>query len=262
MNAPLVSVLIPVRNGETVVAETLNSVFRQSHSNLQVVVVDNGSTDRTVEVVRECFADAPYDCTLAECAEPGANRARNVAYELARGDFAQWLDAGDQIHEEKKERQLAAFAKNDDAGIAVGDWIWRVQLRGTNRQGTVDLMQRLSLSAPWGEPKWRKQGSFAERRFVQPHHHDFLLRLLVDTRGLGPLSAGPLAGGSPGPAMGGQQVGRCSRRSLPSCQSAPGAGREQGGVCRRRTCAIAEEGLQQSACSRGAAQGPVRALRG
>ncbi len=180
MNAPLVSVLIPVRNGEETIAETLASVFRQSHSRLQVVVVDNGSTDRTVEVVRDCFSNAPCECTLAHCPQPGANRARNAAYELAEGDFVQWLDADDQIHDEKIERQVAAFARNDDVDIAVGDWIWRVQLRGTDREGTTALIRRLSLAAAWGEHSWKKQGSFAERRFVQPRRHDFLLRLLED----------------------------------------------------------------------------------
>ena len=90
---PLVSVVVPCYNAAAWIAETLESAFSQDYSPLQVVVVDDGSTDDTRTVVSR-FEDR-LELLVGEHA--GASRARNLGTEAARGHYLQYLDADDLL---------------------------------------------------------------------------------------------------------------------------------------------------------------------
>ena len=111
----LISIIIPAHNAECWVAETLQSALSQTHSNLEVIVVDDGSSDRTVEVVRS-FADGRL--RLIQQENKGACAARNRALAEARGDFTQYLDADNLLAPDKIELQLERLRHETHDAIA------------------------------------------------------------------------------------------------------------------------------------------------
>jgi glycosyltransferase involved in cell wall biosynthesis len=103
---PLVSILIPAYNSEEWIAETLRSAISQTWPRKEIIVVDDGSTDRTADVARR-FASKEVSVVTKE--NGGAAAARNRAMELSQGDYIQWLDADDMLAPDKIEKQLAAL---------------------------------------------------------------------------------------------------------------------------------------------------------
>lgn len=118
MASPLVSVLIPCHNAEKYIGETLESVFRQTWTNLEVVVVDDGSADSSRDMVAR-FARGNLRLVSQENA--GASAARNHAFRVSRGEFVQFLDADDIISPEKIELQVQRLAGNSRA-VASAAW--------------------------------------------------------------------------------------------------------------------------------------------
>ena len=112
----LVSVVIPCHDGERYVAETLRSVLAQDHRPLEVIVVDDGSGDRSAQAVL-AFGDA---VRLARQPHRGAAAARNRGVELATGELITFLDADDLWTPHALVRMHAALAAHPDAGMVIG----------------------------------------------------------------------------------------------------------------------------------------------
>lgn len=104
--SPLVSVIIPVYNYDRYLGEAVESALSQTYQHLEVIVVDDGSTDRSGEVARSF---AGRGLRYFHQAHAGIGPARNKGVELAQGDFIAFLDADDRWPLEKIERQLRAF---------------------------------------------------------------------------------------------------------------------------------------------------------
>jgi glycosyltransferase involved in cell wall biosynthesis len=102
-NEPLVSILIPAHNSEDSIGDTLRSVLGQTWPNTEIIVVDDGSTDRTAEVVRRFEADG---VRLVLQRSQGASAARNKAFSVSHGEYIQWLDADDLLSPEKIATQV------------------------------------------------------------------------------------------------------------------------------------------------------------
>lgn len=102
----LVSILIPAYNAENWIAYTLQSAIAQTWQRKEIIVVDDGSDDRTAEVARRF---ASKEVTVVSTENQGAAAARNHALKLSQGDYIQWLDADDLLAPDKIERQLAAL---------------------------------------------------------------------------------------------------------------------------------------------------------
>src|SRR5205809_7171536 len=100
---PLVSILIPAYNAERWLAETIRSALGQTWPNKEIVVVDDGSRDRTLSIARQ-FASKCVSVVTQE--NQGASAARNRAFELCQGDYIQWLDADDLLARDKIVKQM------------------------------------------------------------------------------------------------------------------------------------------------------------
>jgi glycosyltransferase involved in cell wall biosynthesis len=111
---PLVSILIPAYNAQEWIADTLRSAAAQSWPNKEIIVVDDGSTDRTAEVAK---GFASRGVTVISTKNGGLSAAQNNAYKHCQGDYIQWLDADDLLAPEKIERQLAALRQTDSKRI-------------------------------------------------------------------------------------------------------------------------------------------------
>ena len=119
----LISVIIPVRNGARFVARTLDSVLRQTHRELEVIVVDDGSTDDTAEIVGNVAAEDPR-VVLFSGPQAGVSAARNRAISHARGEFIATLDADDLWHPDKLALQIDAIRRGGpQVGLA---YCWSV----------------------------------------------------------------------------------------------------------------------------------------
>src|SRR5678809_291985 len=100
---PLVSILIPAYNVETWIADTLRSAIAQTWVQKEIIVVDDGSTDRTLEIARQFESEGVKVVTQRN---QGAAAARNTAFSLSHGDYIQWLDADDLLSPDKIARQV------------------------------------------------------------------------------------------------------------------------------------------------------------
>lgn len=118
VNIPLVSVLIPCYNSASYICETLESVLRQTWPRIEVIVVDDGSTDGSVNVIRSF---APQGVRLIQQLNAGASSARNTAFRASSGDYIQFIDADDILAPDKIERQLVRLTSNAGC-IASAEW--------------------------------------------------------------------------------------------------------------------------------------------
>jgi glycosyltransferase involved in cell wall biosynthesis len=100
---PLVSVIVAAYNAEATLAETLRSALAQSYRPVEIILVDDGSTDRTAEIASS-FAEV----ILIRQANAGVAAARNAGIRASRGEWLAPLDADDLWHPAKLERQVAA----------------------------------------------------------------------------------------------------------------------------------------------------------
>ena len=102
---PLVSILIPAFNSQQWIADTLRSAIGQTWRPTEIIVVDDGSTDRTLAVARRF---EPQGVRVVPQLNQGAAAARNKAFSLCQGDYIQWLDSDDLLAPDKIERQMEA----------------------------------------------------------------------------------------------------------------------------------------------------------
>ncbi len=119
---PLVSIIMPCFNAGAMLRPALNSALAQTYPNIEVIFVDNNSTDASLEVARAVAAQASRPMRVALCPEQGVNHARNLGYSLAKGAFIQWLDADDELAPDKIALQAAAMRADPAIDIAHGDW--------------------------------------------------------------------------------------------------------------------------------------------
>ena len=116
LNGPLVSVILPVYNRAGWVARAVASVLSQKHRSLELLAVDDGSTDETRSVL-EGFGPR---VTILEQSHAGAEAARNLGLERARGEFVAFIDSDDVWYPDRLSAQLPLFRK-PEVGLVFGD---------------------------------------------------------------------------------------------------------------------------------------------
>ena len=116
MSGPLITVIIGAFDAERYLGEAIESVLAQTYRNLELIVVDDGSTDRTGEIAAS-YGD-PVRCIRQE--NGGMAASRNRAIPEARGDYLAFLDADDRFPPEKLEQQLAAFEADAELDVVYG----------------------------------------------------------------------------------------------------------------------------------------------
>jgi glycosyltransferase involved in cell wall biosynthesis len=113
MSAPLVSVVVPVYNGSRYLRQALDSALGQTYRSLEVVVVDDGSTDSSPEII------ASYGSRIRPLRQPngGVALARNAGLRASAGDLIAFLDQDDWWLPEKVEKQVALFRADAELGL-------------------------------------------------------------------------------------------------------------------------------------------------
>jgi len=120
-NSPLVSVVIPAHNAGVFIHKTLNAVIAQTYRNLEVLVVDDGSTDDTSRIV-ESFVKRDHRIILVQQQQSGVAEARNVGIERSSGEFIAPLDADDVWHPRNIEKQVLCFLDGDPLVGLIYGW--------------------------------------------------------------------------------------------------------------------------------------------
>ena len=117
---PLVSVVIPAFNAELFIGETIDSVLAQTYPAYEVIVVDDGSSDRTRELVTERFGTR---VRLVVQENQGPSAARNAGAAAARGDYLAVIDADDIWLPKKLSGQVEILKQNPDIGFLCGNMV-------------------------------------------------------------------------------------------------------------------------------------------
>ena len=115
MQEPVVSCIVPVFNGECYLQEALDSILGQTYQSLEIIVVNDGSTDGTEEIVESYGEKVRY---LFQ-ANAGPAAACNLGINASQGEFIAFLAADDLWHREKIERQMARFQKRPENDLCV-----------------------------------------------------------------------------------------------------------------------------------------------
>lgn len=118
IDQPLVSVIIPAWNAEKWIAETLSSVIAQTWSNLEIIVVDDGSTDCTEIIIKENFPSVRYIYQN----NAGSPTARNRGVAESSGDFLAFLDSDDLWLPEKIEAQMRILLSEPKISLVFCDY--------------------------------------------------------------------------------------------------------------------------------------------
>ena len=153
MKGPLVSVIIPVYNGERFLAQALDSVCAQGYSPLEVIVVDDGSTDQTAKVVNGFKDKVVY--FFQQNGGPAAARNRGIA--TAHGEFIAFLDADDLWAPNKIERQVDYLLQHPETGC-------------------VFTHQRIIIEPGMERPLWLR------KEFLQTDHTGYIPSSLIVRR--------------------------------------------------------------------------------
>jgi glycosyltransferase involved in cell wall biosynthesis len=164
-NQPLVSIILPVCDGESSIAATLESAAGQTYGNTEIVVVDDGSRDGTRAIVEAWVARDPRVRLIAQ-ANRGVAAARNRAVEAARGELIAPLDADDLWDPTKIERQVRRMLEaGDGTGLVYCWWVtiddagvlldsspaWRIEGQGADTLVLVNYTGNASV------PLYRRQ---------------------------------------------------------------------------------------------------------
>ena len=191
----LVSIIIPTYNRAHLIGETLDSVLAQTYTNWECIIVDDGSTDNTPEVINDYIK---IDNRLQYYHRPddrlkGANACRNYGYQLSKGEYIKWFDSDDIMHsdflekqvlilEEKKELDFcASFSEMFDDKIGKR---WPCNPEKTeNHQALYNYITgKLIFLTP--SPLWRRQ--FLNKKvlfdelLLNAHEADFNFKRLIE----------------------------------------------------------------------------------
>jgi len=113
-------VIIPAYNADKFIKDALESVFAQNYEPLEIIVVDDGSTDSTAEIVKG-FQNSGRTLLYLYQENAGPSRARNVGIRASRGEFITFLDADDLWTPMKLQRQVDFIESNNEANLVFGD---------------------------------------------------------------------------------------------------------------------------------------------
>lgn len=114
MNQPLISVIIPAYNAAKTISDCLNSIFNQTYKNFEIIVVNDGSSDNSLEILKK-FEDK---IEIINQNNSGAAFARNVGAARSKGEYLIFIDADSQLDPKMFEKMMDALINNPKASYA------------------------------------------------------------------------------------------------------------------------------------------------
>lgn len=161
MQKELVSVIVPAYNCEKYIVDCVESVLRQTYTNLEVIIVNDGSTDKTGEIIREKYFPNSR-CVIVEQTNGGVCKARNKGLDIAQGEYIMFVDADDLLYADAIE-SLYNLLNAVKADIASGELLHfdtAEDIPGDNRKMTV------GENVVW-------EGTEALKKSLEDHPHTY-----------------------------------------------------------------------------------------
>lgn len=125
MNAQKVSLIMSVYNGEAFLEETINSVLKQTFADFEFVIVNDGSTDKSLEIINQFIAKDSRVKVVNNVKNIGLTKSLNIGIQHSIGEYIARLDAGDFSYPQRFEEQVKFLDQNQDVGL-VGSWAYVV----------------------------------------------------------------------------------------------------------------------------------------
>ncbi|MDT0295761.1 glycosyltransferase family 2 protein [Mesonia ostreae] len=188
---PLVSIIIPTYNRAHLISETLDSIKEQTYTNWECIVVDDGGTDHTENILEAYIKEDSRFKFLKKPShrKKGGNAARNFGYEKSIGEYINFVDSDDLIHKEKLQLQLAVLEKNESCQVCLSEAeIFNETKRYQKKSKPLDeinffedyISKKIDMGTT--QPLWRK--SFLEsaktvydETILRAQDFDFLSRM-------------------------------------------------------------------------------------
>lgn len=181
-----ISVVIPCYNVERHIGPCLRSVLAQDAPPLEVICVNDGSSDGTAAVIQALQAEYPGRITLLEGPHRGAGAARNTGMAAARGTYIQFLDADDRLLPDKLSGQVALLSAQNQPDLLVGDY--RVEGPGGKSDdihalvdqpwmGLIKTRIGSTCSNLWKRSAVEKAGAWNEE-LASSQDHELIFRML------------------------------------------------------------------------------------
>lgn len=187
----LISIIIPVYNVEEYLERCVESVINQTYKNLDIILVDDGSSDRSVAICDE-YAALDSRIRVVHKVNGGVSSARNTGLDMARGEIISFLDSDDWVHSEYLER-LLELMESRKADIAMCDFLRTSSKNELAELGSENIIEYSNLEALeqfldkhyvqmvvlWG--KLYKRELFDELRFPlgRVHEDEYLTYKLI-----------------------------------------------------------------------------------
>ncbi len=124
---PLVSVILPVYQGEKTILSAVHSVLNQTYSNLELIIINDGSTDKTQDLLMSLRSSRVQ---VVEQKNQGVADSRDNAFKKAKGDYIAFIDADDIWFPEKIETEIATIKKYNNPICVVYSWYYAVDEKG------------------------------------------------------------------------------------------------------------------------------------
>jgi glycosyltransferase involved in cell wall biosynthesis len=187
----LVSTILPVYNRAGLMREAAMSVLRQEYPEIELIVVDDGSTDETALAAQALTGEHPERVRVLRQENAGPGAARRLGLGIAQGEFIQYLDSDDLLAPGKFEQQVAALRANPGAGVAYGLTIRIDVSSGHSRawartgEDIGDIFPSFLMGRGWdtNSPLWRRDvcdaiGAWSDLRCLEDWEHDLRAGLI------------------------------------------------------------------------------------
>lgn len=126
IDKPLVSVIIPIYNSQDWIEGLLKSILNQSYENIELIVIDDGSDDNSLEIISRCLNDSiEIKTQIVTQANSGVSLSRNLGAKLSSGEFLAFVDSDDIWLPEKLEKQVLTLLHSGSAAVSCSYAIFR-----------------------------------------------------------------------------------------------------------------------------------------
>ena len=159
-----VSIIIPHYNSEAYITQTIDSCLAQTHDNIEIIVVENGSTDKSCQVVKSIDDKR---LSVFQILTPNAAAARNYGYQKATGTYIIFLDSDDVMASNKIELQLKAISAKPKGWVACCAW---AKFKTNTKEAVISPQKVWNIQNPidWCLQSWMGEGMMIPGCWLMP----------------------------------------------------------------------------------------------
>lgn len=190
MRQQLISIIIPTYNRAHLITQTLDSILGQTYTNWECIIVDDGSTDNTEEIVKTyCAKDTRFQFFKRPIhLQKGPNACRNYGFELSQGDYIKWFDSDDLLREDALKKIIEIPLSNFELQVCnidfidiIGKKIFKQHKFESNsiiEDYVLGKITFYTFTPTWNRNFLKKQNELFDEKITNLDDWDFNLRML------------------------------------------------------------------------------------